>query len=495
MPAAPFRLSPLTHLVRRLASPWGLALWFVLCALPTGLGYVLLTPVGMASDELEHCARADGLLHGEISGRRPPPGYADYSVNAGVRIDNGMVAVLFSKEFIDARNGGFVWPADRRLTAEYPWFAGTAYYPTQMVEYFPVMYLPGAAGLLLGKWTGLRPYSAFFLGRTGMLLAFAALGAMATGLARFGNGLIFALLSLPTTINLAASYNEDGLIIACCALAAALLSRCRPGASWHWFAALALLTAVGSAKTPYAALLLLCLPPLPAPKLAWRAVWIGLAGVLPGLWLLHCFHFGFIAYHRAPYHPGPLWPGRHDVTLQSVVPADNLRVLLDHPVQILRLPLASFARHWGTAWPLLLAGMLDGVHIDAWEYPCLTTALLAAACAALYSRPGTWRWPDAAVGALILFTTFIGIELSLYLSWTNVGLTQVEGVNPRYFLPLLPFFIFLLPAAGGGLRRLPGVGLLRVPAGWLYLPAMVMALVNVFVSPVFLFHLFRMPGP
>jgi hypothetical protein len=76
-----------------------------------------------------------------------------------------------------------------------------------------------------------------------------------------------------------------------------------------------------------------------------------------------------------------------------------------------------------------------------------------------------------------------------------VGLAHIVGVNPRYFLPLMPFFIFLLPWFGCVLGRLPGAGLVQIPAGWLCLPAIAMALVNIIALPAFIFHVFRMPGP
>jgi hypothetical protein len=495
---APFRavLVRLNRIVDYFTNPRFLAAVFLFCALLTGLGCALLTPVGEFSDEGAHFARTDGLSHGEIFGRKEPSGFPGYTLNAGVMIDKGGVALLLSKEAQDAFPDKPVPSADRRAAEALPWSSGLAYCPTQMVEYFPIMYVPGTLGILAGRAGGLTLLHTFYLGRVAMLLAFIALGTASIRLARFGNGLIFATLTLPTTINLASSYNEDGLIIACCALAAALLSRCRPGLSRDWFAALVLLTAVVSAKTPYAGLLLLCLPPLLAPGLWRRAAFIGLACLLPGMWLLHTVHFGFMPYLRTPYHPGPLWPGSHDVMMQTCVPADNLRVLLTHPVQIILLPLASFALNWHETWPLLLGVISwDYLRIAAWEYPCLAVALLAAACAALYNRPGTWRWLDAGFGATTLFAAFIGVELSVYLTWNNVGAAYITGVNSRYFTPLIPFFIFLLPSAGRVLGRMPGAGLARLPAGWLYLPAVAMALVNIYALPAFIFHVFRMPGP
>lgn len=489
----------LAHSLTLLTKPKALALCFLLFGLPTGLGCALLTPVGMFPDEFAHAARADGLLHGEVFGLKPPPGFGRYVVNAGVSIDNGILAVMFAREYDNAVPDRPVHEADRRAAEAMPWFMGTSYFPTQMVEYFPIMYLPAALGLQAGRSVGMTPLHSYFLGRVAMLLAYLALGSAAIGLARFGNGLVFAVLTLPTAINLGASYNQDGQIIAACALAAALLTRARPGPNPLWFAALALLTAVASAKTPYLALLGFCLPPLLARGLWRRAGVLLLACVPPALWLLHNVHFGFLPFERAAYHPGPLWPGVKDITLHDLRVSYNVSVLLAYPLQIVALPVRSLVLSWGTAWPLLL-GMIsvDTVHIAAWEYPCLAAALIAAAFAALDPRPVRWGGLDSGLAALVLFAAFCGVEISMYLTFSRAGWAWAEGVQSRYFLPLLPFFIFLLPGAGGLLARLPGGRRLSAAAfaqGWFCLPAMAMFIVNSYALPAFIFHLFRMPGP
>jgi len=496
-------LASFSRLLDNIARPKWLAGCFVCCAFLTGLGCALLAPVGMFPDEFAHCARADGLRHGEIYGTKPPPGFPDFMIDEGVVIDNGILGVLFSKEFIDAFPDRPVNEADRRAAESLPWFAGQSYFPSQMVEYFPILYAPGALGLLAGESLGLTPLHTFYLGRVAMLLAFVVLGTAAIGLARFGNALIFGVLTLPTTVNLASSYSQDGLMIVCCALAAALLTRCRPGFSLGWFAALALFTAVVSAKTPYVGLMLFCLPPLLAggrlaPGLWRRAGLILLACVPPGLWLLHTVHGGlFIPYQRSPYHPGPLWPGPRDILLHDVLPRYNVRVLLAHPGQIILLPLVSLAMHWPVTWRRML-GMVscDTVLIWGWEYPCLAAALAAAALGNFAARPVAWRGADAGLALLALFAAFTGMEIAMYVTFTHAGQGWIEGVQARYFLPLLPFFIFILPYAGSVLARLPGARALPVlPPAWFCLPAMAMAAVNSYALPAYIFHLFQMPGP
>ncbi len=473
-----------------LSSPRRLAMLFLLCALPTGLGCALLAPVGMFPDEFAHAARADALRHGEIFGVKPPPSFPHFMIDQGVMIDGGIFGVMFSKEFIHAFPDKPVRQEDRLLLRQIPWFPGLQYFPTQMVEYFPLLYSPAALAILGAQAVGVMPVYAYYAGRVGMLLAFLAAGAAAIGLARTGNGLIFAVLTLPTTVNLASSYNQDGLLIASFALAAALLTR----RDKSWGVALALMLAGICAKTPYVALLGFCLPPLAATGLPRRLVMVLLACVAVALWLLHCIHTGFIPYQRPPYAPGPLWHGPAGTMLTHVDPYANLRVLLAHPWQMPWLPLHTLLLNWHISWTRLL-GMVscDTVLIWPWEYPLLAASFLAALCGSLVSRPvAGWRAGDAGFAALALFGAFTGMELSMYLTFTRVGLGWIEGVQPRYYLPLLPFLVFLLPWAGRFLR----LGALPHPIpGWFTLPACAMALVNAIALPLYIHHLFQMPGP
>lgn len=495
MPASfPLRLAALNRLARHLTQPKFLAIWFLLCALPTGLGCALLTPVGLFADEVFHVARADGLTHGEIFGQMPPPDFAPFPVNTGVKIDNGILAVLFAREDAAAYPDKPLPAKVRHFAEEMPWFAGMTYYPTQMVAYAPVMYVPAALGLGAGKALGVTPLHAFFLGRVAMFLAYLALGTAALALARHGQGLLFALLTLPASVDLAASYNQDGLIFACCTLAVALLTRAGPRPNPAWGAALVLFSAVLCAKPPYAPLLLLWLPPL---RGAWRRLgWVLAACVPPGLWLAHLSHAAFVDYQLPPYHPGPLWPGPREVWLHDIVPDHNMQVLMAHPAQILRLPLVSLGLLHGD-WMLLLGRIGFGnSYIAAWEYPLLTVALGSAAFGAALDRAGSWRLADAGLVIMALFFAFIGMEISMYLTSTKAGMDRIDGVQTRYFAPFLPFFVFLLPWAGRGLTRLAGMPrVAQRTAGWFCLPSVIMAAVNSYALPAYIFHIFRMPGP
>jgi uncharacterized membrane protein len=312
------------------------------------------------------------------------------------------------------------------------------------------------------------------------------LGTLALTLARFGGGLFFAVLTLPTTVNLAASYNQDGLMLATCVLAVSLLTRGRRSR----LVALLLLSCVVSAKLPYAPLLLCGLLPLRAPGFWQRVGWVLAACIPPMIWLLHIIHSGFMPNPTVPYHPGPLWPGSRDIWLHDTLPRNNIKVLLAHPIDIVKLPVVSIIFFWHITWTLIL-GMIgcDRSMIFSWEYPCLVASLTAAALSTLCERVSGWYWTDAALVVCALFAAFISMELSLYLTFTPAGWPVVFGVQSRYFLPFLPFFVFVFGWSGVVLSQWSQA--ISVAAHWFYLPPIIMAFVNAFALPLFIFHLYH----
>src|ERR1700757_2591197 len=84
-----------------LASPRGLTSCFLLCALTTGLGCAMLTPIGMFPDEAAHNSRADGLRYGQLFGFQPSPPQPN-NVNAGVMMSAAINLINASEETIVA---------------------------------------------------------------------------------------------------------------------------------------------------------------------------------------------------------------------------------------------------------------------------------------------------------------------------------------------------------------------------------------------------------
>lgn len=163
-------------------------------------------------------------------------------------------------------------------------------------------------------------------------------------------------------------------------------------------------------------------------------------------------HTSFIPRGLPPYHPGPLWPGDPSVIFNSTDAGANIKVLLHAPALIVTLPYDFFA-YW---YPELRAEFIGNMAwldapLTASQYNNWSMAIIAALAGALFGQgqgARRWRMSDALFVLAIIAATVIAICLAVYLSWTAVGATMIEGVQARYLLPLVPFLPLILPRLG-----------------------------------------------
>lgn len=465
-----------------------LAFLFILATAPVVVLFALAVPVGEVPDEAAHIERADSVRHGEIAGvRRALDPQAVSPVDVSVRIDMGALAAGFAftpgtplvdKHLTQARVDtlrSIAW------TNRLDWvrLSNTGVYP-------PFLYIPAAAAMQLAKYLGHGPYVAVLAARLLNALLYIAAGAAAIALALRGRPILFALLCLPMSLSLAASINQDGLVIACAALAGALLTR--PERRAWWCAAL-LLDLAAMAKPNLLPLALLV--PVLTPG-GWRnnraraGLGFTLAAGPAAIWTAAMALFVATPFPRPPAQPGgPLWTGDLQRLFATTDPAAQLHILLEAPLRMITLPLAGLWEKGVWFWreAIGVIGTLD-VVLPMPMYTAWTWALAAGLLAGLFEsgrRPPDLR-PTAAViavggGVLAVWA----ICILQYLSWTRVGADVVEGLQGRY---LIPIAALALPVASLPiLRRPPGAPLLRL---LLSMPAVLMGLAGLAILPLVL---------
>lgn len=462
-----------------------LALLFVLVALPTGTLLALLTPPGQVADEPAHVLRAGSLLHGQLIGRRAPYRMPDgvERIMGGVDADAALLSVL----------EGPGWPKlDRERIDKLRavgWQGARQFYQVPNVAiYMPVLYIPAALGMAAAKLCGAGPYDAVQAGRLVNVLCAVLMGAAALLLARRGHALLFCTLTFPMTLNLAASINQDGLLIVSCALAAALLTRADSRRSW--WAAAGILGCVVAVKLPYAPLLAALLLPLPPPR-EWlrrdglpRRVGIALLVALPGLlWTAYAMRNVSSPFMWPPYEAGPLWPGPRPAPFDTTDPMAQLSVLLAEPLRALTLPWDTLAHDRTILFSTVgILGWLN-IRLPDGLYAAWGLAVGAAVLCDLLApkrRDASCRLGDTALMLSAGMLCVLGIYLSQYLVWTPVGKASVDGPSGRYLLPVLPFLATSLPQSAlpfGGILR---AACLMLPiaaavAGLAVLPMMIVA--------------------
>lgn len=418
--------------------------FFVLAVL-TGWLLTALLPLGQAADEGAHAIRVDALSRGQVLAHREGPG-------------GGFTTAATLLELASVTPAGQAQSRAEREAAEaMRWGSAFRFIDLGTIAtYFPAVYVPSAVAVAVARAAGGTPAQAFRAGRRVNVLAFALLGTAALAVAQRGRALIAAVLLLPMSLGLAASLSGDAMMIGCAALAAACATRDRPG---DWWISLGLLTVLGLTKLPYAPLLLV---PLVAgrPRPAVRMIAAAVAGGLMLGWAGFNQAQVMGTANRPSYEAGPLWPGpprRFD----AIDPAAQIEVLRANPAAAVTLVAHTLAQDVWTRRQLI--GVLGWLHIvlPDWVY-AMWTAVLAFAILALLTEAGPAAGPSI-VALLGVALSAWAIMLAQYLGWTPVGAAAIEGLQGRYYLPLLPFLAVGVPALAP--MRLRGLAAVPLVAG------------------------------
>jgi hypothetical protein len=157
---------------------------------------------------------------------------------------------------------------------------------------------------------------------------------------------------------------------------------------------------------------------------------------------------------RPPAEAGPLWQGTRPAVFHGTDFRGQLAVLRARPWLVLSLPLHSMIAHSEVFFQTVgLLGWLNFVvPSPVWA---LWVIALGFAGAATMIDKDAFRG-NSILEAILLFSTVavivVLIYASQYLSFTQVGSETVEGVQGRYFLPLLLVLAVALPTVANGRR-------------------------------------------
>ncbi|MFO1059730.1 MAG: DUF2142 domain-containing protein [Dongiaceae bacterium] len=407
--------------------PWifvlyaGIAVIFLACAIPP-----LQVP-----DEPNHFLRADEVSRGEPVGRHlgatSGGGTADPAILALAQL---YAALPFHGE---TRTG----PEQAAAAAALRWSAAPATLAFgNTVTYGPLLYLPAALAIRIGRARDQPDARTLILARLCNGMLGIAIGALALALCRRARALTFAGLLLPMTLGQLGSASQDALLIPISVLAVALASRRGPAPASLRDAGLfaACVVVAAMARLPMIGLAAL------APLLAGRGAPAGRARLAFGLAAAALVLAWVAVANRS-------MPGY----TQAAAVRQQLAFLLSQPLAGLAVArdtvLALDAGFWRSVVGLL--GWVD-TPMPRWYYTAAAIALAVALWAG--SNPAPWLGP-ALLAALTIAVTALLIGGALYLTWTPVGAPTVLGLQGRYLLPLLPLAGWLAPPVAGWAQR------------------------------------------
>lgn len=375
---------------------------FVALALVFGVATVFITPPFQVPDEVGHFWHSYALARGEVF-PNIVAGRAVVELPQGAR---DLVATLwivpgtrtnFEQRLASASRIPY---SSRKAAVKYP------------VLYSPVPYIPQAIGCFVGDALQLRPLVTFYIGRLATLLAVVFLVVVAIRFAGEMGWIVCLVGALPMSMFLFASYSADALTIA---LSLLVFACARDTPKTLYPAAFAL----GLCKPPYLLITLLVFA-----RRRWRAAVTATAAAIAGGALAAFFACGSFSSMRP-----------------EADTAQQMRRLRDEPTVVLRVVTADLVDS-SPEYLHQLVGRLGWLDIDVPRlayYSVLALLLLHLVYA------GQQRSAFDRLAAAGVFVACVGaIELSDFITWTPPAAAGIQGVQGRYFVPLLPLFFFAL---------------------------------------------------
>ena len=326
-------------------------------------------------------------------------------------------------------------------------------------QYGPVLYLPQVVGLLFGRVMDVSLAWTLVLARLINGLVACLVGFLALRICRRGRGLMFTTMLLPMTMSQFGSASSDALIISLSILAVALVSRVvaerRPAGRGEFALFVAIVLATTMARPSQLALAILA-PTLYSRKDPASAIKLFIAAAAAAVVVVW---MGIVARLMPPVPP-------------ELSPPDQLKLLLADPFLLPTLIVNTLAMQGVWLMKTVVGGLgwLDA-FMPGWYYRLAGAVLVAASIA-----PGNRGWAPWPV-ALALFTVaaLVGTTgVALYVSWTPLGQLTINGMQGRYFLPVLPLLAWATPQYRGGLEQ---------PLAFAWWPVLLFPLVTLAVTP------------
>lgn len=407
-----------------------LPLIYVIAALPLILFLSFFRqPIGVA-DEWAHIARAAQLMDGHLftqvaEAGKPPmgsidPNFMSLTDQVHARRNEGMATLLPDIAPLH-------W-TDQRALANY-----------NSSVYFPAPYIVSMAALKVSSLLKLSIVSALQVANLFNGLICVAIAALAIALAPRAKTVIFVIAILPMTLFLFASASPDGPLISSALVVFALLARVladRTSSPALFTLLAALLTVVAATKLPYLPFALSLIVATWLGSTVQRPSWVVPAGATL---VVATVSIGWTVITNA---------GAIDVNWGAGVanPSEQIAFLLGKPLAIVTIAKETLGK-WGVSYLHQMVGFLgwhDAPITVAGQAILLTLIMVTFVLDAPSAPFGRARL----VTLLGLLASVGAIFASLFIATNPVGsLRPIEGVQGRYFLPLLPFLALLAPLA------------------------------------------------
>ena len=400
-----------------------------------GLSLVFITPPFQVPDEPNHFYRAYQVSQGELLGQFEPG--LDYP--GGIlpeSLERSVVQLTRGVQQRPERKYSISWIQEGFEIDLEPGRTKFLAFPNTVI-FSAVDYLPQAAGIAAGRALELPPLALLYVGRIGALAFTVILGCWTLHAVSFFRWPLLFLLLMPMTVFEAASVSADAVtnalsIAFCGSILSELRTSADPMASARraqWAGLFALVTL---SKTVYVILGLLIFL-IPPERFGSRRRQLGFLSAFFALGVT--VFAGWSWFANAAYVP-------FDPDLHTNL-REQLRLVVANPAGFAEVVFWAFVNQH-EAYRHMFIGVLGWLdtYLPVWLLNAYTILLLLAAAfdgdrdVRLGLAQRLWLCFIAAAGLL-------GVSLSAYCLWTEVGAADLDSIQGRYFIPLAPVVLLL----------------------------------------------------
>jgi uncharacterized membrane protein len=403
--------------------------WFFLFYLLAGIPYLILTGPFRVPDERNHFLRSYEISEFRLFAFRISGGYPG---------DNLPASLSRLSEALGSHDDNRIQPAQINLARSLrllPEQREFAEFSTPAV-YSPLVYVPSAVSIALGRALGAGPLALVYFARWGNLLVGAWLISLAMSYAGFARPAALIVALFPMTLFQVASVSADAMTYALSFLWIAMVMEVvvgkETGVSRKKIVCLVCLAmALSQLRPPFPFLGLLVLL-MPVKRFGGKVVIPVCSAVLAASLL------PAVAWNAAAVRLLVPFPE------QNIDPAVQLAWVVKHPGGFWHRAKLDLMRHGLEYWEQLV-GRLGWLNIRLPAWIPVGFAAVFAACVFMAPRdPPSLLWWQRIALAVVILGGVVAIELSQYLSFNPVRSAFVLGVQGRYFTPFAAVAAFAL---------------------------------------------------
>lgn len=313
--------------------------------------------------------------------------------------------------------------------------------PFDMITTAPLGYLFSGIGIAFARLFRLSPLLTFYIGRVVNVFVYAAITYYAMKIASFGKMAIFAISALPMSLHLIASYSYDYLTLAVSIMFVSQILYMREKKEQIKISEILLCGLWGAILAPskivYVPMLLLVFI-IPKEKFncsAKKAFLIKSGIALLGVALVLIIQ-GSTLLKTAVGQDSTGWSGTELYSVSWII---------QNPFEALKIIAATIFNKAEFYLKTLVGGSLGWFQIYVPLYCYLPFFFILGYC--FMRRDNETAIINFNKKLFVLFIILVVsflILLSMFIAWTPINSPVIEGVQGRYFLPLLPAVYLLL---------------------------------------------------